>query len=427
VRRLRAVVLAGPDEGKTAMPEGDSLTVGTAEGNDLRLSDDTVSRYHLELSAVDGAIRVADCGSTNGTRLGNARIERAMVEPGTTLALGRTSLRVEAADRSVVELHPAEALGQIRGRSRVMRRLMAQLEKLAASEASVLLVGESGTGKELVARALHDGGARASGPFVTVDCGALAPTLTLSELFGHERGAFTSADRQHTGAFERASGGTLFLDEVGELSADLQAHLLGVLERRRIRRVGGQVEIPTDVRVLAATNRDLRADVNAGVFRLDLYYRLAVVSVEVPPLRQRANDVPLLVEHFLRECGYDEPVEALFPTPAMQRLIDHRWPGNVRELRNLVEATLATGEAAAPDGQPMIGAAAEGNGSAAMPILAEVELPYKDARNRLLHEFEVRYLARLLERCEDNVSRAAREARMTRSHLFDLLRRHQLR
>jgi DNA-binding NtrC family response regulator len=426
VRRLRALVVSGPDEGKSAAPDADILTVGTADGNDLCLSDETVSRYHLELSTLDSGIRVVDCGSTNGTRLGTASIERALVQPDTVLTLGRTTLRIEAAERAVVELHPHDALGQIRGRSRVMRRLMARLEKLAQSEASVLLIGESGTGKDLVARALHEGGPRASEPFITVDCGALAPTLTASELFGHERGAFTGADRQHVGAFERAERGSVFLDEVGELSPELQAHLLGVLERRRIRRVGGQRDIAVDVRVLAATNRDLRADVNSGTFRLDLYYRLAVVSVEIPPLRERAQDVPLLVEHLLSECGYEGEVESLFPTPVMQRLIDHRWPGNVRELRNIVEATLATGEAASPDGSEVTGPEPS-NGHPSVPILAEVGLPYKDARNRLLHEFEARYLGRLLERCGDNVSRAAREACMTRSHLFDLLRRHNLR
>ncbi|MCZ7683815.1 MAG: sigma 54-interacting transcriptional regulator [Sandaracinaceae bacterium] len=229
------------------------------------------------------------------------------------------------------------------GRSEVMRRAMAWVKRAARSDASVLLVGESGTGKELVARAIHDDGKRAEQPFVTVDCGALAPTLVASELFGHEKGAFTGADRQRAGALEMANHGTLFLDEIGELPSELQPALLGALERRTFRRVGGQAEVPVDVRVIAATNRDLRSEVNSGGFRLDLYYRLAVLRLELPPLRARTGDVVLLIEHFLRERGSPGPVSELFSEAELAELSRHHWPGNVRELRNLVEATLALG------------------------------------------------------------------------------------
>src|SRR5262249_43794023 len=281
----------------------------------------------------------------------------------------------------------------------VMRRLLLSIERAAQSDAAVLLIGESGTGKEVIARALHDLGPRAKKPFVTVDCGALSPTLVASELFGHERGAFTGADRQHIGAFERASGGTLFLDEIGELPGALQANLLGVLERRRFRRLGGKQEISVDVRIVSATHRDLRAEVNSGTFRLDLYYRLAVVVMKVPPLRERADDVPLLVEHFLRECGHDGPVGALISPAAMHALMHHHWPGNVRELRNLIEATVAMGEAPPLDGGP---AAPAGRAGVA-------DLPYKEARAQVLHDFEASYLRALLERTQGNVSQAPRE------------------
>ena len=179
-----------------------------------------------------------------------------------------------------------------------MRRLMAQVDRVAKANVPVLLVGESGTGKELVARALHEQSPRADKPLVVVDCGALAPGVVASELFGHERGSFTGAERTHVGAFERADGGTLFLDEIGELPPELQPQLLGALERRRFRRVGGKVDISVDVRVVSATNRDLRAEVNAGTFRLDLYYRVGVVEVRIPPLRERPDDLSLLVDHF---------------------------------------------------------------------------------------------------------------------------------
>jgi DNA-binding NtrC family response regulator len=304
---------------------------------------------------------------------------------------------------------------------------MAQILRAARTGASVLLQGESGTGKELIARALHDESPRADKPFVTLDCGVISPGLVASELFGHERGAFTGADRRHLGVFERAQGGTLFLDEIGELSPALQTALLGVLERRRFRRLGGGEELSVDVRVISATHRDLRAEVNANTFRLDLYYRLAVVRLEVPPLHQRVDDIPLLVEHFLNEAGCAGPLSALVPPPLMATLQAHRWPGNVRELRNYVEAILAMGE------PPSLEQAARGPGAAlaSSPPAPSVALPlehsYREARQKVLEDFEVQFLKALMERTGNNVSMAARLARMDRSYLIDLLHRHHLR
>jgi DNA-binding NtrC family response regulator len=417
IRTLAVEIVEGTDAGQARMADSDTMTVGSAEGNDLVLGDATVSRYHLELQRRPDGILVVDAGSLNGTFVGAVRVERALVPPGTTLRLGKTMLRVGDGQNVTLELHKSEALAGLRGRAPVMRRLLLSVERAAQSDAAVLLVGESGTGKEVIARALHDLGPRAKGPFVTVDCGALSPTLVASELFGHERGAFTGADRQHLGAFERAGGGTIFLDEIGELPGALQANLLGVLERRRFRRLGGKQEISIDVRVISATHRDLRAEVNSGTFRLDLYYRLAVVVMKVPPLRERADDVPLLVEHFLRECGHAGPVGELISPAAMHALMHHHWPGNVRELRNLIEATVAMGEAPPLDGVPP---APSGSSDVA-------DLPYKEARAQVLHDFEARYLRVLLERTQGNVSQAAREARMDRSHLIDLLQRHKLK
>jgi DNA-binding NtrC family response regulator len=424
VRALRVEVIEGPDTGKSLVGESETLTVGTAEDNNLVLTDSTVSRYHLELSSGEDGVRVVDCGSTNGTAIGGVHVERALVPPGSVLRLGRSNLRVGDGERVTVDLHGEDALGGLRGRTPIMRRLMARIERAAQSEAAVLLCGESGTGKELIARALHDLSPRSSGPFVTVDCGALPPTLVASELFGHEKGAFTGADRTREGAFERAHGGTIFLDEIGELPAALQTTLLGVLERRQFKRVGGYKHIEVDIRVVSATNRDLRSDVNRETFRLDLYYRLAVVSLRVPALRERADDVPLLVEHFLRELGHDERIDELFSTRVLDSLRAHHWPGNVRELRNFVEATVAMGEQPQLDEPAPAAQKLDAQPDVIEPLL---ELRFKDARRMLLDEFERRYARRLLDRAGGNVSKAARDGRMDRTYLIDLLHRHRLK
>ncbi len=421
VRTLSVEVIDGPDRGLKAEADTEFLSLGTAPGNVVVLSDPTVSGYHLELSRGNDGIVVTDLQSTNGTMLGDIRITQGVVPPGTQLRLGRTSLRVSDGGSAVVEVHEGDQLGEMRGRTAIMRRVMAQVERVARTTVPVLVIGESGTGKELVARAIHDASTRAGKPFITVDCGALAPTLVASELFGHERGAFTGADRQHVGAFERANGGTLFLDEIGELPADLQPQLLGALERRRFLRVGGKSDISVDVRVVCATNRDLRAEVNAGSFRMDLYYRIAVVTLRLPALRERIDDVSLLAEHFLRECGHEGPVDTVLTEETLNTLLTYRWPGNVRELRNWVEATVAMGES--PELRPLEIEGSEGE-SIADRVL---ELPYKDARNAVLHDFEARYLSHALEATKNNVTHASRRARMDRSYLIKLLQKHGLR
>jgi DNA-binding NtrC family response regulator len=294
-----------------------------------------------------------------------------------------------------------------------MVQLFQDIERVARSPTSVLIVGESGTGKERVAEALHACSGRDPQPIVTIDCGALASSLLASELFGHERGAFTGADRVHVGAFERAGAGTVFLDEIGELPPADQAALLGVLERRRIRRVGGTAEIEVGARVIAATNRDLRTEVNTSRFRHDLYHRLAVVVLRIPPLRERPEDIPLLVEHFAREFGAEGSIEALFGSEVLERWQRHPWPGNVRELRNAVEAAL------------LVGASTVGDESAS--VSAAPLPPYKDARAQIVGDFERSYLTRLMTDANGNVSLAARTARMDRSHLIDLLQRHGLK
>ena len=412
-RSLAVEVTDGADAGARAT--GTDVTIGTAEGSTLRLRDPAVSRFHAELRPVAGGVAVIDHGSTNGTYVGAVRIERAVVPLGSVLRVGDTSLRV--ADGSVVEVELAagDAVGGVIGSSPVMRRLLAQVERAAQSDVSVLVTGESGTGKELVARALHDLGPRRSGPFVTVDCGSLPPTLVASELFGHERGAFTGADRAHVGAFEAAHGGTLFLDEIGELPLEVQPALLGVLERRAFTRVGGASPISVDVRILAATHRDLRAEVNAGRFRADLYYRLAVAKIVIPPLRERPEDIEPLARHFVQKLTGSDDLGPL--TAALPALRAHPWSGNVRELRNVVEAAIVMGEL-------------DLGGERAAPLPAPsggTITPYRDARAAALSRFEAEYLRDLIERTGGNASEAARVARMDRPYLLTLLRKHGLR
>jgi DNA-binding NtrC family response regulator len=432
VSTLRVEVVDGPDKGRFVVG-GDVVSVGTARDNALPVADFTVSRYHLDVSVKPGGILVTDLGSTNGTYIGAVRIERAIVPPGTLLRLGGTTIRFDDAVRRTVPAPAADAPRELAGMIAVspqLLRLFADIERIAATPSSVLIVGESGTGKERVAQALHARSPRAGSPLVTIDCGALSSSLLASELFGHERGAFTGADRQHKGAFERAEDGTVFLDEIGELPGADQSALLGVLERRRFRRVGGSSELDLEARVIAATNRDLRAEVNTGRFRQDLYHRLAVVVLRLAPLRERPEDIPVLIEHFARELGAAGAIEDVFGADQLARWQKHPWPGNVRELRNAVEAALVVGP------QPTAGDLAPGPAGPALAPVApgfavddadQPILPYKDQRAAVVRDFERAYLARLMAQAAGNVSHAARLAKMDRSHLIDLLHRHGLK
>jgi len=421
IRLLAVEVTEGPDAGARAVAAGESLTVGSAQDNDLVLTDAAVSRYHVELAAHEEGVLLVDHGSTNGTWMDDVRLDRAVVPAKTVLAIGDTRLRVLEGGSRALELHEDDKLHELRGKTPALRRLMAQITRAARTDASVLILGESGTGKELVARTLHESSPRAAGPLVTVDCGALSPTLVASELFGHERGAFTGATKQHIGACERASGGTLFLDEIGELPLPLQANLLGVLERKRLRRVGGDQEIGVDIRVVSATHHDLRADVNSDGFRLDLFYRLAVVILNVPPLREHTADIPGLIQHFLQGAELDD---TLFGPETLEQLCGYAWPGNVRELRNYVEATVAMGEGAILHHDLAGHLEASDNEDTIEGVLS---LGFKEARATVVAEFERRYLTKLLESSGGNVSQAARQAGVDRSYLNGLLQRHGLR
>jgi DNA-binding NtrC family response regulator len=298
-----------------------------------------------------------------------------------------------------------------------MRRVFGILERVAPTEATVVLLGETGTGKEVLAHAIHTASRRNSQPFVVVDCSAISPQLIESELFGHVRGAFTGAISQRDGAFLQANGGTLFLDELGELPLEMQPKLLRALENGTVKRVGEDQPRRTQVRVIAATNRDLQEEVRAGRFRRDLYFRLAVMTVRLPPLRERPDDVPLLIRHFLHELG---ALHFPLSEPLQQQLRSYAWPGNVRELRNVIGRMLAGGEADLSPASPESGPVAAGG--------AELKhLPFKEAKERVFEAFTREYLIALFRECDGNISQMARTAGINRNHVQRLLDRYGLR
>jgi DNA-binding NtrC family response regulator len=320
---------------------------------------------------------------------------------------------------AALEPSTATAFGGLSGHSLAMRQVFALLERIAHTEAGVLISGETGTGKELCAEALHARSPRANRSLVVVDLAALAPSLIESELFGHVRGAFTGAVSDRAGAFERADGGTLFLDEVGELSRELQPRLLRALERGQVKRVGANEYRTVNVRVVAATHRDLRALTREGRFREDLYHRLAVLAVRLPALRERPEDIPELAEHFLARLGRPE---ALGPQ-GLARLASYGWPGNVRELRNVIERAVSL----APPGEEVPPELLSLPSEPPRPAPRDVSgLPFKKAKNQLVESFEREYLGALLARCGHNISRAAREAGIDRVYLHRLLKRYAL-
>jgi DNA-binding NtrC family response regulator len=422
--RCRLAVRRGPDKGRALDLDRERVIVGSDEACDLCLRDPAVSRRQFEIAADDVGYLLRDAGSTNGTWVEGLRVREAWLGPGATIVAGSTELRFAALDEErTLPLATQHRFGDLLGRSRAMRALFATLAKVAPADVTALIEGESGTGKELVARELHRASPRAAASFVTVDCGAIPQNLVESELFGHERGAFTDADRTRAGAFEEADGGTIFLDEIGELPAEAQTRLLRALEQREIKRVGATRSVAVDVRVVAATNRNLDEEVRAGRFRQDLFYRLAVCRVWVPPLRQRPEDVELLARHFLARAKIDRDPEQILTPSLLRALQGYDWPGNARELRNVVERLavfpdLAPADAIAP-GRPAVSA------SAWRPEL--LALKFHDARQQVLDEFERGYVAAALEASGGVVSHAADQAGLPRQTLHRFIRRHGLR
>ena len=410
-QRFAVEVVAGDDLGARVTSEGEELPIGTARGNGLILQDRSVSRHHCAIVTTAKGFRIRDLDSTNGVKLGGFKVDAAFLKTGATFKLGRTKLRFEILDEHISEpVSPDEAFGGVLGRSAAMRRIFALLPRVAASDSTVLIEGETGTGKTLLASAVHDESSRRDGPFMVVDCGAVTGTLIESHLFGHARGAFTGATEERAGAFVAARGGTVLLDEVGELPLELQPKLLRVLEERVVTPLGTTKQVPIDVRVLAATNRDLREEVNRGRFRADLFYRLHVVRLVIPPLRDRPDDVELLARHFWAECA---PGRAL-PDDLVTAWLQLRWSGNVRELRAAVDRAI------------LLGGTEGGRSETGSPTSYDPNLSFRAIKEQVVEQFERDFLGRLFEDNGGNISQTARAARMDRNHLRELLRKHGL-
>jgi len=427
IRCWRVRVLNGEESGLNVMLERGSLLIGSAESNDLMLSDPCVSRAHLELRLLEKGIQIRDLGSSNGVFHKGTRIQESTVQGATVLKVGNTELALEPADKEVeVDTH-MERLGAMVGISPEMRKLFGMVMQIAPTNVSVLIEGETGTGKELVAHEIHNFSARAEQPFVVIDCGALPAGLVESELFGHRRGAFTGAVSDREGAFECADGGTLFLDEIGELPTELQPKLLRALDQGQVKGVGDNRVRTVDVRVIAATSRDLTQAVGRGTFRPDLFYRLAVVRQRVPPLRERLDDLPLLITAMAQMIAGREVV---IPDSVVEELQGHSWPGNVRELRNVLSHALALRPNSTilelPETlgiEEVLSGASQGAQSNAEPPSGD----YREAKRQAVDQFEVRYLKSLLDKHDWNVSGAAREAGVDRNYLHRLIKRHKIR
>jgi DNA-binding NtrC family response regulator len=425
-------ILAGPERGKSYVLGGaqpSRVLVGQSPACELKLSDRMVSRRHAAFELQGARLRVTDLASTNGTHINGLSVLDAVCSGGEQVQIGETTIRIDLlAGVEKVQLPTATRFGRLVGQSAEMRKLYPLCARLAASTVPVIIEGETGTGKEVLAESLHEMSPRAAGPFVVFDCTAVPPNLVESALFGHERGAFTGATESRRGVFEEAHGGTLLLDELGDLELSLQAKLLRVLERSEVQRVGSNRTVKVDTRVLAATRRDLDQEIQAGRFRDDLFFRLAVARIELPPLRRRAGDVTVLAFHFWRQLA----AKGLpFPSDFAQKLESYSWPGNVRELYNAVARRVALGDLAAVEtarsgpaeggGGGMSGGPPSTRGSDLIEEVLAQDLPLTRARERVVEDFERRYVTRVLAQHGGNVSKASAASGIARRY-FQLLR-----
>ncbi|MGB1012491.1 MAG: sigma 54-interacting transcriptional regulator [Nannocystaceae bacterium] len=419
-------VCDGPQRGKELRVVSRKIRGGRSELNDLVVDDGSISGVHFELILEEQGVLLRDLGSTNGTWVGTVRVREAWIEPGTTFRAGRCGIEFCAAEDVEVPLSAANSFDAMLGHSPVMRELFAQLERVADTPMGVLIGGETGTGKELVARGIHARSTRSKGPFVVLDGSSLPRDLAEAAILGHRKGAFTGAFEARPGCFEEADGGTVFIDEIGELPLDLQPKLLRVLESREVQRIGETKRRPIDVRVVAATHRDLQQMISRGEFREDLYHRLADYIVELPPLRDRSGDAVVLARAFL--ATFDQRTGRTHQlTPEAEVFLgNHPWPGNVRELQKTIRRAAFLAEGPAIDridlevgGRPGATANTDTQVGPAGDIDEMMELPFKAAKV----EFERRYLGRLLTAVDNNLSEAARRLGYSRQGLRDRLKR----
>jgi DNA-binding NtrC family response regulator len=463
---LRRCILTPVDGAPELSFEKDEITIGAMEDNDVVLRDDTVSRYHCKIVQEDTGYVLHDLRSTNGTFVNKVRIREAFLRPGCTISAGQHQLKFNAREEEVAILpSDADRCGQLVGKNARMRQIYSIIEKIAPTATTVVIEGETGTGKEVVAQSIHELSPRGKGPIMIFDCGAVPPNLIESELFGHEKGSFTGAVMTRQGLFEMADGGTLFLDELGELPLDLQPKLLRALEQREVRRVGSTKSMKVDVRIIAATNRNLETEVREGRFRQDLFYRLSVVRLHLPALRERADDIGLLVAHLLRNHRSNRTadgsprIKGLSPA-ALRALEAYEWPGNVRELVNVLEraASFCDGEyiqvedlpdqvrdarprlevsavrppataqrgTSPPPGSSLASLTRGGETPRPPEELISGDVTFKDAKERWVSSFEKDYIVALLKRHGGNISHAAREADIDRKYFRKLMKKYDI-
>ncbi len=448
LRRCKLLVREGEEEREVTFEAKSEIAVGAMDDNDLVLRDETVSRYHCKIIQEGESYVLHDLDSTNGSFINRVRIREAFLKPNCTISLGKSNIKFLPIDERVrIVPSSRNSYGDMIGTDVKIREIFGMLEKISPTDTTVVIEGETGTGKEVVARSVHRTSLRADQPFMVFDCSAVPENLIESELFGHEKGSFTGAIMTRQGLFELANGGTIFLDEMGELSIDLQPKLLRVLEQREVKRVGSNRSIRVDVRVIAATNRDLEQEVAAGRFREDLYYRLTVVRIKIPPLRERTDDIPLLAQHFLdnhpanRQPDGGLRISTIAPD-VMDVFMEYAWPGNVRELLNAIERGVSFSDndrinlADLPD--HLAGVSSErpraqvlsssSSTSLSSPDTncesANVDVPFKEAKERWVSSFEREYILGLLRKNGGNISHAAREADIDRKYFRKLMRKY---
>ena len=422
--KCKLVVVEGPEENREFVMDRDLVRVGSAGDNDLVLNDETVSRNHFEIQVAEEGYLIRDLGSTNGTDVEGCRIKEAYLHPGARIGAGEVVLVFQPLRELVeVPLSTDNSFGAMLGKSIKMRALFHLADRVASRDTTVLISGETGTGKGLLAEEVHLHSPRSEKPFVVVDCSTIPAHLMEDELFGHVKGAFTGAVSARSGAFEEADGGTIFFDEIGELPGPLQPKLLRVLERREVKRVGQTETFQVDVRILAATNRELKSEVESGNFREDLYFRLGVFELKIPPLREHKEDIAFLAREFVKKISGDR--EKKLGENAIRFLSSHDWPGNVRELGNVIERVVHLTDGEIIDAPSIMSTSITGVGPPpdSKKWGGRGKLPFSRAREIA----EKEYLVDLLRRHDFNVSAASRTAEIHRQSLHRLLRKHGIK
>jgi DNA-binding NtrC family response regulator len=408
--------------GKSFPVRGAQVSIGKATDNDVVIDEPTVSRNHLQLVRQGDRFLVKDLGSTNGTFIDGAQVREGYLRPGSLLEVGDVQLRFQP-KVAPVEIAPTQEnrLGELVGKSVPMRQIFALIQRIAPTDSTLLLIGETGCGKGAAAKVIHKLSPRNAGPFIVFDCAAVSDSLIESELFGHERGAFTGAVSQRIGCLERANGGTLFLDEIDDLGLDLQPKLLRAIEDRELRRLGSSTPVSFDARIVAASKKDLWSEAQSGRFREDLYFRLSVFTVTLPSLRDRKEDIPLLVDAFGGDGLWDRLHETM-----RDQFTAHTWPGNVRELRNAIERARHMADIPELSGETLLREYTMPAGGNGETLQVRYDGPFKDLKDDLIRSFEREYLTRLLSASRGNIAKAAREAGLDRKHLYSLLHKYGL-